>query len=121
VAKEVEEKDEKEEDKTEVTKEEVKDGKEEEVKEAVVKDAKEEEVKEAVVKELSLEEEFEKYVEIMKKSIPLIQKHPKEVRLAVYAHGRQGKFGDNKDPKPGAFDLIEKAKYNAYLGLKGMD
>lgn len=57
----------------------------------------------------------------MKDKTDLVKKHPTDIRLSLYAHGKQGKFGDNKDPKPGMFNIKEKYKWEAWKNLEGMD
>lgn len=49
------------------------------------------------------DEEHEIYVQAAKDKMSLIDKQSQEFRLSLYAYGRQGKFGDNNDAKPGAF------------------
>ena len=66
-------------------------------------------------------EEFEQLVEIMKARSDLTDKESKETRLKLYSAGRQGKFGDNKDPKPGMFDIVGKMKWNAWKDREGQD
>ena len=67
------------------------------------------------------EEEFLKYVEIMKARTDVTDKYSKEQRLKLYSSGRQGKFGDNNDKKPGMFSPIEKIKWQAWMDRKGQD
>lgn len=66
-------------------------------------------------------EEFERYVELMKTRKDLVDKHPKDLKLRLYSAGKQGKFGDNTEPKPGMLALVEKAKWNAWTDRKGQD
>lgn len=40
--------------------------------------------------------------------------------LKIYALYKQANIGDVSGPKPGAFNLKAKAKYQAWEGLKGM-
>ncbi|TNV75196.1 hypothetical protein FGO68_gene12705 [Halteria grandinella] len=69
-----------------------------------------------------LNEEFERYVKHVQEHKEEMKKsQPRELLLSVYAHGRQGKLGDNNDPKPGMLDIAGKMKYKAYANLKGMD
>ena len=69
-----------------------------------------------------LDEEFELYVAHVQEHREEVKKNqPREVGLSLYAHGRQGKLGDNTEPKPGMFDIAGKMKHKAWLELKGMD
>ena len=69
-----------------------------------------------------LDEEFEKYVAHVQEHREEVKKnHSREVGLSLYANGRQGKLGDNNDPKPGMFDIAGKIKYKAWMELKGTD
>ncbi len=43
-----------------------------------------------------------------------------ELKLEMYALYKQGAEGDANGKKPGAFDLVGKAKWNAWEKLKGM-
>lgn len=67
------------------------------------------------------DEEHEKYVEAVKQNMDLVDKQSQDFRLNLYAHGRQGKLGDNNEPKPGTFQIKEKYKWEAWGKLKGMD
>lgn len=51
----------------------------------------------------------------------LTDKESKDTRLKLYSAGRQGKYGDNKDPKPGMFDIVGKLKWNAWKDRTGQD
>lgn len=66
-------------------------------------------------------EEFERLIEIMKQRTDLTDKESKDDRLKLYSSGRQGKFGDNKDPKPGMFDIVGKLKWSAWKEREGQD
>ena len=68
--------------------------------------------------------EFDGLVEEIKEggpSRPLIDKLPTDQKLRIYGFGRQGKFGDCNDPKPGMFAIKEKKKWEAWTALKGVD
>ena len=39
--------------------------------------------------------------------------------LKIYALYKQGSTGDNADKKPGFGDMVERAKWDAWNGLKG--
>jgi acyl-CoA-binding protein len=39
--------------------------------------------------------------------------------LKLYALYKQGSTGDNADPKPGFSDMIGRAKWEAWNGVKG--
>lgn len=60
---------------------------------------------------------FEKAVEASK---TLIEKPSNEILLQLYALYKQGTVGDvNIDPPSNPFDIVNKAKYNAWNELKG--
>ncbi len=40
--------------------------------------------------------------------------------LKIYALFKQASSGDNKDPKPGFTDMVGRAKWEAWNGLKGL-
>ena len=40
--------------------------------------------------------------------------------LKIYALFKQGSVGDNADPKPGFTDMVGRAKWEAWNGLKGV-
>jgi diazepam-binding inhibitor (GABA receptor modulating acyl-CoA-binding protein) len=40
--------------------------------------------------------------------------------LKIYALYKQATIGDNAEPKPGFGDLVGRAKWDAWSGLKGM-
>lgn len=56
---------------------------------------------------------------------PSVKIHPSELgkleALKWYGIIMQGSYGDNKDEAPSWFDLVERLKWNAYEGVKGMD
>ena len=51
----------------------------------------------------------------------LVNKQSVTVRLQLYSFGKQGRFGDCTDPKPGFFAIKEKKKWEAWEAIKGMD
>ena len=68
--------------------------------------------------------EFDGLVEEIKEGgpqRPTIDKQPTDTKLRIYAFGRQGKFGDCNDAKPGMFAIKEKKKWEAWTAIKGMD
>ena len=68
--------------------------------------------------------EFDSLVEEIKEggpSRPLLDKQDVSTKLRVYAFGRQGKFGDCNEPKPGMFAIKEKKKWEAWQSVKGTD
>ncbi len=70
----------------------------------------------------AVNEEFDKLVEEIKsRQAEVVDKQKKDVKLKLYALGKQGKFGDNTDPKPGMFAIKEKYKWEAWNALKGLD
>ena len=40
--------------------------------------------------------------------------------LTLYAHFKQGTDGDVSGKRPGMLDMVGRAKYDAWAGLKGM-
>ena len=57
----------------------------------------------------------------MKARTDIVDKLGKDDKLKLYSLGRQGKVGDNTDPKPGMLAIKEKYKWEAHNKLKGMD
>lgn len=55
----------------------------------------------------------------MKERKDLLDKESKDYRLKLYSAGRQGKFGDNNEPKPGMFDVVGKMKWESWNKRKG--
>ena len=51
----------------------------------------------------------------------LVEKEAIPVRLDLYSLGKQGKYGDNVEAKPGMFAIKEKKKWDAWTQKKGMD
>lgn len=41
--------------------------------------------------------------------------------LFLYAHYKQGNTGDVSGKRPGMLDMVNRAKYDAWAKLKGMD
>jgi acyl-CoA-binding protein len=64
---------------------------------------------------------FDDLVEEVKNNMDTINKQSVTVRLQLYSFGKQGKFGDCSEPKPGFFAVKEKKKWEAWESLKGMD
>lgn len=52
--------------------------------------------------------------------LQLTEKPSNEVLLKLYGLYKQGSLGDIDLEKPGVFDFVAKAKYNAWEQLKGM-
>jgi acyl-CoA-binding protein len=44
-----------------------------------------------------------------------------EDMLRLYAHYKQATAGDASGERPGAFNLVDRAKYDAWARLKGTD
>ena len=55
----------------------------------------------------------------MRERKDLLDKESKDYRLKLYSAGRQGKFGDNNEPKPGMFDVVGKMKWESWNKRKG--
>lgn len=66
---------------------------------------------------MNIQEQFEKAVAESKN---LSEKPSNEVLLQLYSLYKQGTTGDvNSDPPSNPFDFVNKAKYEAWLALKG--
>ncbi len=50
----------------------------------------------------------------------LTQRPSNEDMLSLYAHFKQASVGDVSGSRPGMFDMINRAKYDAWAALKGM-
>ena len=50
-----------------------------------------------------------------------VNKQSVETRLNLYAFGKQGRFGDCSDPKPGMFAFKDKKKWESWEAIKGLD
>eukprot|EP00347_Sterkiella_histriomuscorum_P014369 403361131 len=66
-------------------------------------------------------EEFEQLLEVMKAKKPLVDKESKDDKLKLYSAGKQGKFGNCNEPKPGMFDVVGKVKWQAWKDREGQD
>lgn len=64
-----------------------------------------------------LKAQFEKAAEDIKK---LSQRPDNDTLLKLYALFKQGSDGDVSGPKPGFFDFVGTAKYEAWAKLQGM-
>jgi acyl-CoA-binding protein len=66
---------------------------------------------------MDLQKQFE---EAMTKSKTLSEKPSNEVLLQLYSLYKQATTGDvNTEPPSNPFDFVNKAKYDAWAGLKG--
>lgn len=65
---------------------------------------------------MSLHEQFEAAV-ANSKLLPA--KPDNQTLLRLYALYKQATAGDNKEPAPGAFDFVAKAKHDAWAALSG--
>lgn len=66
---------------------------------------------------MELKEQFEKAVADSKN---LSEKPSNDILLQLYSLYKQATEGDvNAEPPSNAFDIVAKAKYDAWLGLKG--
>lgn len=66
---------------------------------------------------MELQQQFEKAAE---ESKTLSEKPSNEILLKLYSLYKQGSVGDiNIDPPSNPFDIVNKAKYNAWEALKG--
>ncbi len=50
----------------------------------------------------------------------LTKRPANEDMLALYAHFKQASAGDASGSRPGMFDMVNRAKYDAWAALKGM-
>ncbi|NNM52163.1 MAG: acyl-CoA-binding protein [Pseudomonadales bacterium] len=50
----------------------------------------------------------------------LTQRPDNNAMLALYAHFKQATAGDAQGERPGMFDLVGRAKYDAWSALQGM-
>ncbi|HEX7111818.1 MAG TPA: acyl-CoA-binding protein [Mizugakiibacter sp.] len=64
-----------------------------------------------------LKAQFEQAAEDVKK---LSERPDNDTLLKLYALYKQGSEGDVSGPKPGFFDFVGTAKYEAWTKLKGM-
>jgi acyl-CoA-binding protein len=64
-----------------------------------------------------LKSKFEQAAEDVKK---LDERPDNDTLLKLYALFKQGSSGDVSGPKPGFFDFVGTAKYEAWAKLKGM-
>ncbi len=65
----------------------------------------------------SIEESFEA---AKKRVMELAEKPGNDVMLELYALNKQATIGDINIDKPGMFDFVAAAKYNAWEAKKGM-
>lgn len=66
---------------------------------------------------MELQQQFEKAAE---ESKTLSEKPSNDILLQLYSLYKQGSVGDiNIDPPSNAFDIVNKAKFNAWEALKG--
>ena len=50
----------------------------------------------------------------------LTKRPANEDMLALYAHFKQASAGDASGSRPGMFDMVNRAKYDAWAALKGL-
>jgi acyl-CoA-binding protein len=60
-----------------------------------------------------------KFEEAAKKAMTLPERPDNDTMLKLYALYKQGSMGDVSGPKPGFFDFVGTAKYEAWAKLKG--
>ncbi|UXI66678.1 acyl-CoA-binding protein [Tahibacter amnicola] len=60
-----------------------------------------------------------KFEEAAKKALDLPERPDNDTLLKLYALYKQGSAGDVSGPKPGFFDFVGTAKYEAWAKLKG--
>ncbi|WP_226389117.1 acyl-CoA-binding protein [Penaeicola halotolerans] len=65
---------------------------------------------------MTTQEQFEAAVA---KSKTLTERPSNEDLLKIYSLFKQATEGDNKTERPGGFDFVAAAKYNAWAGLAG--
>lgn len=61
-----------------------------------------------------------KFEEASKRAMSLSERPDNDTLLKLYALYKQGSSGDVSGPKPGFFDFVGTAKYEAWAKLKGM-
>ena len=66
---------------------------------------------------MTLEEQFE---ETSKRVHTLSQRPSTDILLDLYSYHKQASLGDVHGEKPGMFDFINAAKYNAWASKKGL-
>jgi acyl-CoA-binding protein len=66
---------------------------------------------------MTLEEQFE---ETSKRLHTLSQRPSNDILLDLYSYHKQASLGDVHGEKPGMFDFINAAKYNAWGSKKGL-
>jgi acyl-CoA-binding protein len=66
---------------------------------------------------MTLEEQFE---ETSKRVHTLSQRPSNDILLNLYSYHKQASIGDVHGEKPGMFDFINAAKYNAWATKKGL-
>lgn len=59
---------------------------------------------------------FDKYSQIIKDYTV-----SQDTQLILYGLYKQAKFGDNNNPQPGFFNYKEKAKWDSWNRMKGID
>jgi len=60
------------------------------------------------------------FEESARKAMSLAERPDNDTLLKLYALYKQGSAGDVSGPKPGFFDFVGTAKYEAWAKLKGM-
>ena len=60
-----------------------------------------------------------KFEEAAKKAMNLPERPDNDTLLKLYALYKQGSVGDVSGPKPGFFDFVGTAKYEAWAKVKG--
>lgn len=58
---------------------------------------------------------------LIRDDLSILDPLPLGTKIDVYGYSAQARFGDNKTPKPDAFDLIETVKWNNWNDKKGLD
>ncbi len=66
---------------------------------------------------MTLEEQFE---ESSRRVHTLSQRPSNDILLDLYSYHKQASVGDVHGEKPGMFDFINAAKYNAWASKKGL-
>lgn len=62
-----------------------------------------------------------KFEAASKRAMSLPERPDNDTLLKLYALYKQGSVGDVSGPKPGFFDFVGTAKYEAWAKLKGMN
>lgn len=69
---------------------------------------------------MSLQNKFDEAVKHINMSSGSKKQLNNDEKLCFYKYYKQALYGDNTDPKPGVFDFVGLAKWNAWNTIRGM-